>query len=307
VEPAITWVLSEGRWESYTTSNGLPNNHIRALVFDADGHLWVGTDISGGRFDGTEWEYVTMPPIGVNDIVFDDQGRAWLADGLGVEVYEGGTLTTYGYGEGLSSVQSKTILLESRGRVWVGFRTGQDGGGGSGGGIDVLERGQWKHYSVDDGLFGNNVYDLAEDTLGNIWAVGEGGISWFDGTKWKTMTLPDQSITQAINCITFDPSGRVWLGTTQLGVWIWDGETWTRYTADDGLASDTVWTIEFDAAGRVWLGTGEGLTVLDGKTWTVYTTDDGLVFKDVRVLAFAADGVWVGTWRGLSHLILETD
>jgi ligand-binding sensor domain-containing protein len=69
------------------------------------------------------------------------------------------------------------------------------------------------------------------------------------------------------------------------------------------LAADTVWAIAFDDAGRAWVGTSGGLNVLDGESWTTYTVADGLAYNDVRAFAFVEDGVWVGTWRGLNHLV----
>jgi hypothetical protein len=36
-----------------------------------------------------------------------------------------------------------------------------------------------------------------------------------------------------------------------------------------------------------------------------YTIEDGLAYNDIRSLAFAHNGVWIGTWRGLSRLVFE--
>jgi ligand-binding sensor domain-containing protein len=106
--------------------------------------------------------------------------------------------------------------------------------------------------------------------------------------------------------VASDPSGRVWLGGKRIGAWAWDGEGWTQYTSADGLAGDTVWAIAFDGVNRGWFGTNNGLSVFDGETWTTYTVEDGLVHNDVRALAIADDGVWIGTWGGLSHLVFDS-
>ena len=67
-----------------------------------------------------------------------------------------------------------------------------------------------------------------------------------------------------------------------------------------------MWAIAFDGAGRAWLGTGTGLSVFDGEKWVTYTTEDGLASNDLRALAIADDGVWVGTRnRGLSHVVFD--
>ncbi|MGD1995776.1 MAG: two-component regulator propeller domain-containing protein [Anaerolineae bacterium] len=306
------WVLSEGHWETYTTDDGLAGNRIKVLAIDPDGRLWVGTDQGGGRFDGVSWETVVDWPIPLRDITFDNRGRAWLADGRGVEVYDDGEIViTYGgFDGGVSSLLIDAILMDSQDRLWAGLASGGDGN--SGGmmvdyGVDLLEGEQWRHFGTGEGLFSPTVYDLAEDASGNIWAVGEGGVARFNGTTWDAMLLPDQTARQVIARVEAHPSGQVWFGTKDLGLWIWDGEEWTQYTTEDGLAGDTVWAIAFDGAGRAWIGTNGGLSILDGETWTTHTTEDGLVHDDVRALAFTDDGVWIGTWDGLSHLVFESE
>jgi ligand-binding sensor domain-containing protein len=301
---AADWVLSEGRWENYDTSDGLPHNTIRALAFDSGGQLWVGTDGAGGLFDGGSWQTIVPRPLPLMDIAFDNQGQVWLADGLGVEVYAGGELTSFAE-RGLSSVQSEAIMVDSQGRVWVAFSSGTDADGGGGGGVDVLEEETWRHYGIEDGLFGSTVFGLAEDQSGNIWAAGEQGLAWFDGATWHAMLLPDQPPSQALNCVAAGPDGRIWFGAMQIGLWIWDGVEWAQYTSSDGLAGDTVWDVAFDDTGRAWIGTGDGLSVFDGETWINLTTDDGLTNNSIRTILTGRDGVWIGTWRGLSHLAFD--
>jgi ligand-binding sensor domain-containing protein len=303
---AAAWDLSQGRWETYTTDDGLPNNRIRALLIDADGQLWVGAAQGGGRFDGATWEDVVAFPAGVTGMTVDDRGRVWLADGYGVEVYDQGTLTTYSINEGLSSLLTESILVDRDGTVWASAISGDQPGScvdGEAGGINVFKGEEWGHVNTSD-LFSSTVLDVAQDTSGNIWAVGSGGLARFDGAAWEPMQLPGEEETaQVINCVAADPAGRVWFGAKGLGLWVWDGQAWSQYTTADGLAGDTVWAVAFDGAGRTWVGTGGGLSVLEGERWTTYTVADGLAYNDVRAIAFAEDGVWIGTWKGLSHLV----
>ena len=313
---AADWVLSQGEWETFTTTDGLPNNRIRALLIDADGHLWVGASQGGGWFDGTTWKGIVAFPAGVRDMAVDDQGRVWLADGFGVEVYEHGTMTTYGLQEGLISLLTEAILVDREGTVWASAIMGDHPGGCAdsvaAGGINLFDGEEWSLVDTSD-LFSPTVLDLVEDASGNIWAVGGGGFARFDGTTWEPMRLPDEQAndeqaadeqsSEIINCVAADSTDRIWLGTKGLGIWIWDGQGWSQYTRADGLAADTVWAIAFDDAGRAWVGTSGGLNVLDGESWTTYTVADGLAYNDVRAFAFVEDGVWIGTWKGLNHLV----
>ena len=302
------WDLSQGRWEAYTTEQGLPSDRIGVLAIDENGYLWIGTNNAGGRFDGDDWEDIVPRFVYVTDIAFDEQGRVWMTDGRGVDVYDNGEITTYDYESGLTSVFTEAILADIRGRIWVGIITGQEPAGCIGGvgfgGINLFEDGAWTWIGTEE-LFGPSVMDLAQDQSGNVWAVGDGGVAMFDGEEWESMTFPGIENMPSITCVAADPSGSTWIGTKQLGVWVWDGTGWTQYTPDDGLAGNTVWTITFDDAGRAWLGTGTGLSIFDGETWTTFTTEDGLTNNDVRALALAPDGAWIGTWRGLSRVVFQ--
>lgn len=302
-EPATGWPLSEGRWDTYV---GLPSADVHALAAGDDGSLWVGT--SGGcvRFDGAAWEHVYTPPGGwtIRDIRLDDEGRAWLLDDRSLTVYEGGTLTTvYSTTHRLDYVSMRTLLMGSRGGVWAGGHWCSQPDEG----VLLLEDEAVRYFGADDGLPSTVILDLVEDASGVIWAGGEMGAAWFDGTTWHAMVLPEQPVSQVIRTVAADPSGRIWFGTRQLGVWVWDGEAWTQYMPADGLAGDTVSAIAFDGAGRAWLGTGHGLSVFDGETWTNYTAEDGLAHNDVRALAIVRDGVWIGTWGGLNRLTFEIE
>jgi ligand-binding sensor domain-containing protein len=300
--PGADWVLSEGRWESYPVE-GLAGEGIRGMAADAQGRLWVGTLASGGWFDGTDWHPVVAVPT--LDVAVDQEGRAWLVGGSGLQVYDGETLVDSDPDVGLYGM---CVLIDSQRRIWIGnFQSGSRSA--HAGAAQVLQDGEWISHGADggaaDGLTYSTIYNLAEDRSGAIWAAASVGIAWYDGSSWELMTLPDQPAVAEVISVAVDASNRVWFGTRRYGLWIRDGESWTQYTSADGLASDTVWAIAMDGAGRAWLGTPEGLSVFDGETWITYTTEDGLPSNNIHALNVSADGVWVGTTHGLCRLTFD--
>lgn len=44
-------------WTTYTTANGLPSNHVGALLSDAAGTMWAGTDKGLARKTGATWAW----------------------------------------------------------------------------------------------------------------------------------------------------------------------------------------------------------------------------------------------------------
>ena len=76
--------LTQYHLESWQTRDGLPTNGIRALVQDADGFLWLGTDAGLVRFDGVDFRTFdrnSTPALKATDVtaLFVDNGnRLWI-------------------------------------------------------------------------------------------------------------------------------------------------------------------------------------------------------------------------------------
>ena len=81
-----TFGLWGQRWseipEQYTVDDGLPTLDCYHLYQDEAGFLWIGTDIGVTRFDGYDFESLTMRDgLSNNDVIRireDQQGRIWL-------------------------------------------------------------------------------------------------------------------------------------------------------------------------------------------------------------------------------------
>ena len=59
-----------------------------------------------------------------------------------------------------------------------------------GGGAALLSRdGDWTNFTSRDGLAGDIVYSLAQDSEGVMWFGTDKGVSSFDGTTWNRYDL----------------------------------------------------------------------------------------------------------------------
>ncbi|HWQ84220.1 MAG TPA: IPT/TIG domain-containing protein, partial [Anaerolineales bacterium] len=101
------------------------------------------------------------------------------------------------------------------------------------------------------GLPGDVITGLAAEPGGAVWAIGSGGASRRD---------PDSGIWTMIStlnstAIASDPSGRVWLGTTD-GLWQYNKVTWTVYrTSMTLLDSNRILGLASDGL-RTWVASG---------------------------------------------------
>jgi ligand-binding sensor domain-containing protein len=82
------------RWQTHDKRDGMPDDWITSMAFDAKGELWCGTRLKGMlHYDGASWEmFSTDDGIAnewVKSILVDNQNRKWLATGSGMSLYTG--------------------------------------------------------------------------------------------------------------------------------------------------------------------------------------------------------------------------
>ncbi len=262
-------------WTTYTTRNSdLSSDSIQTIAFDPQGRALIGTYEGINVLDDEEWTSYTA----------EDMGLA--AEGFGSAV--------------------NTMVIDGQGRVWVGTYEG----------LAVFDGKVWKTYNTENSeLPGDSITALAIDKSGRVLiGLGE-SISVFDGRRFtnyasEEIGLPDGHMVKAI---ATDPQGRVWLGTSGGGVYLFDGEAWNtalkaKSPPNTSYTNYAIRDIAIDSEGRVWIGTQEGLSVFNGEEWIDYIPENsGMPFQWVEALAVDAHGrVWVGGLYGALS-VLETD
>lgn len=133
-------------------------------------------------------------------------------------------------------------------------------------------------YSDINNQISQVVRTIFQDSKGDIWFGGEGGVFKFsnkslthiDGIKSKSgrrVTVKD---------IAEDNDGKIWIGHTD-GISNINGEKVTNYYESDGLISNDVWSIAADKNNRIWIGTIDGVCVFDGEEFTKFNLPEGKV------------------------------
>lgn len=137
-------------------------------------------------------------------------------------------------------------------------------------------------------LNGRFVYDIKEDSGGNLWlATYANGAYCYNVSekKWKNY-LHDENNPKSLPydkvvSIFEDSHRQVWLTTQGGGFCLFhpETETFTSYNLADGLPNDVVYQIVEDKDGLFWLTTNNGLVCFQPTTGAmkVYTTSNGLL------------------------------
>lgn len=114
-----------------------------------------------------------------------------------------------------------------------------------------------RNYTVADGLPSNKVYQMLQDSAGNMWFATESGLSRFDGVEWRNFSSEDGLYGHDILSLLLDSQGRLWLLNIQgVAEYYLDGEFHNAFNDPElkgGTVDDLFFTGIEDKDGNIWL------------------------------------------------------
>ncbi len=280
--------LQDGKFTSFTTSEGLGGNSVYSVYEDVNGDVWIGT-LGGGVSRIRDDNVSTLSDdSGLNarnvvSLYGSDDGTIWLGTtGDGLLRYRGGILRQYSNEDGLPGNGVYTILEDARGHLWLGAGRA---------GLVRFDGRDFDTFTTADGLTDNSVTALTVGTEEHLW-VGTyyGGLNLVkNGQVVATYTTDNGLPNNYVSSMYLDEEGILWIGTREGGLTrLKDGEL-TSVTVEQGLFNDTILQILEDDEGDLWMSSNRGLSriskanahaVLDGSRSTlestVYDRSDGL-------------------------------
>jgi Bacterial Ig-like domain (group 2)/Two component regulator propeller len=299
-----TCVVNTIKWTTYTTNNGLADNHVVCITIDLVGNLWFGGS-SASKFDGSSWT-TYLNKKGVGAITVDAQGNKWFGTwGNGVFKFDDINWTTYDTSNcGLTdnTINTNAIAIDLQGSIWFGTSSRVTW---KGTGVSKFDGTIWNTYKSSNGLVYDNVLSIEIDGQGNKWFATGKGVSKFDGINWTSYTSnnTNNNLVDIAYCIGIDAKENKWFGTTS-GVLKFDGTNWTTYSiSNSGIVSNAINAIAFDKKGNIWIATYGGVSKFDGTNWTTYNYNNGLTSNVVLSIAIDTHGnKWFGTVNGVFKL-----
>jgi len=173
------------------------------------------------------------------------------------------------------------------------------------------------HFAAADGPDDDNIYALACDKSGRVWAgTLNHGVAVFNGQKWGSYAPPDGPLGCRVFALAVNPvSGGVWMAT-EAGLARYEQKRWTYYTHADGLPSDTATALAFAPNGTLYVGTEcDGIAIGslhdDYRSWRTVPGPPsppaalrgaGLPSALINCLDVTPDDeAWAGTTAGLAH------
>ncbi|UTW63544.1 hypothetical protein KFE98_05160 [bacterium SCSIO 12741] len=120
---------------------------------------------------------------------------------------------------------------------------------------------QMRHYGVNEGLPGSQVYDIQQSPTGDIWIATDLGACQYNGYLFKTYTAEDGLADNSIVKLAIQDSGVVWmLGFNRKLSWV--GDSARAYQGNESLleklGTDQITSLGFNASNKLLLGVQSG-------------------------------------------------
>lgn len=269
---------------------------VRALIGRTNGELVIGT--RSGAYRWKDGRCMPVPlgigPRSISALALAPDGTVWFGTfGQGLFGQRpDGTLVEYDEESGLMQNNVRALMVDGRGRLWVGSKFG----------VNVLDGARLRSYTVHQGLPNDNIWCLFQDRDGGIWLGTDGaGVLRYAGERFVTWTVTDGLCSDLVMTMCADARGDLWMGTYGNGVCRKDGMA--MLSTNDGLPNNTVWCSVAAPDSSLWFGTTGGLVHM--RNGVVLPLDSSRSLGDVRVLALHRDGdgtLWCGTREGLAIL-----
>ncbi|HHH36940.1 MAG TPA: regulator [Gammaproteobacteria bacterium] len=232
----------DGGWRTYFPLHGLADYWVYAFTEGPDGALWIGTWYGVSRLDPRREHFVTYRDELVNEWVYgvdvDSRGRVWFGTEGGISMFDGRSWHSWTHADGLGapnreglppstntglgtrsrhdlSVLSQgkptynpnyvfSVLVADDDTVWAGTW---------GGGVSRFDGHKWHNLTRREGLAGDIVYSIAQDSDGVLWFGTNGGLSRYDGRHWHNYGRADGLGDENIYAVAATSGGDVWVGT----------------------------------------------------------------------------------------------
>ena len=280
--------------------------HLRTLLTDRNGALWIGTNGQGliHVYQGHIDRFSHADGLS-GDIVFhlfeDREGNIWAATDRGLDRFRDLPVITISKREGLSEDTAGAVAASRDGGVWIGTASG----------LNYIKDGKITVYGIRDGLPSDSIISLFEDRERILWVDTTQGLTYFHGGRFRALNLPNGQKINYVAAAAEDRDRTLWFSDLERGLikmttsdvgtgGVAELIPWARFNDKQS------WALEADLrGGGLWLGFRQGgiAYYARGQPIRWYTKSEGLPEGAVSDLYFDRQGIlWIATTAGLSRL-----
>jgi len=232
----------DGEWQVLFPMHGLADYWVYTFAEQKDKIYWIGTWAGANRVDLETMEISLVKDELINEWVYglavDSKNRVWFGTEGGVSMLDGETWSHWTHDDGLGGPNVRDLPastntgLGTRDRHDLSVLVGGDASynpsyvfaviadrddviwaGTWGAGVSRFGNGRWSSFTVADGLAGNVVYSIAQDSTGVYWFGTNNGLSRYDGEQWRTYSTNDGLPGADVYAVVVTSDNEIWAGT----------------------------------------------------------------------------------------------
>ena len=339
------WIATLGGelWEHragftrYSAASELPDAAFRSIGEDADGDLWIGMAIGGVselKLRGFQsYDRAGQSAIGRVNTIFETRSGQVCATGGSLSAPLLPLVLNCFDGAGFAAIPLRTpasdvpplwpgrqhVLQDHTGSWWVPTPAGLYRFANAARVEDLATATPQIVYTMRDGLSGNDIVKLYEDSRGDLWistlqADKPGLTRWLRSTGGFEQYGDRNGLPPLAQAVAFneDRSGSVWIGLYGGGLARYRGGAFTVLGSTDGLPESDITDLHVDRRGRLLIGTTtQGIAMIDrpDQERPQVIAMGHAESETITSLAFAEaqDGqLYIGTSQGLVTLDPDT-
>lgn len=275
------------------SDNSLSGNAVSQFCEDTKGNIWIATENGGLNYFDTATKGFkhyksgnTGNNISYNNIhaLLLDDDNLWIGTfSKGIDVMNTKSGVVKNYRNKFSDTKSiphdhiYSIYKTRKGDIFIGTL----------GGFCKYIPGKYAFHRYEE-LRTVFVYDIIEDSQGNIWIASKGdGIYRYDPEKGSFRnyrhTISDGDKSPGSNRIIrayIDSSQRLWFCTENNGICMYNyqSDSFTVYNSEKGLPSNVIYGMLDDVEGNLWLSSNRGIIRYNpsNRQYKLYTHEEGL-------------------------------
>jgi ligand-binding sensor domain-containing protein len=310
---------------------------VRALAFDDAGSLWVGSDYGVSVRTQAGWKHYPKESntiFGRIRCLTPGETRFWIGTyGNGCAYVMNDAVTVLTSQDSLPDDRVLSIAEENPRTVYFGTASGLVQGDSLGWkslrygahlpigavkdmlfdeeenlflaiaeqGVSIYSFGRVRSFGAGDSLPGSEVNAVDLDPTGKVWAVGNSGVSTFNGSEWTALGLSIFDLKKyRYASIKHDVEGTCFLGTDDGKVIVLPRDTLRIVSIPQSFPEDRVERIRSSAAG-LWFSTGRNIYQYKGSFVKAASPPDLYTGEISDVAALETGEIWAASRFGVLH------
>lgn len=253
---------AKGRVRLWSEKEGIPAAAWNSLLADHNGSLWArgaghvrvleaGSSVFRSEEAGLPSQALDA---GTVSLVEDRRGRVITGIANGIALHDRAGWHTITSRNGFPAEIVSTLFISPQGTLWMGV-TGR-------GLVRWLGSMNWEGWTANDGLTTNNVWAIARDRRGWVWAGTENSLEVLKPgmNRFQPVRAASGRTLTHVLTILATPDGRIWTTTREGSLIAYDPETGHSVTVANLKGIYHLFT---GAKGRIWICSGEGIWFVD--------------------------------------------